>query len=703
MTAKRLSLVAALLALLVIASAAGIAFLMLGESARAALLTDAHLPLLAVLGVAAIVVVGVGIQLLLRPHLGFVPRLTHALDVLRSANPSHRLRDEAPAPLVKAINALADDHQARLGTVEREISEATAALASERDLLAALLSELREAVLVCSADGRILLYNPRARDLLGGAVGEAGFVGLGRSVFALFRRSVILHCLDRLNDAEVRKEAQPTARAVISTRSGHFLRAVFTPLRQGGLKGFFLTLTDATSDITSKETPAQDLASLTEDGLARLTNVRAAIESLRDFPDMDGEQRARFLGIVDDESAVLTTALKRSARAQLHAAQTRWPLEEMPGETFLEIVQRRVAKAVGSDVRVQLTEPALWLRADSYAVAAAVRFVGAQVLSRQEAAGFRLRLGRSQAAAGHGGQHAVLDLLWAGSPVEPGEWHRWERAPIQLGEDALPYTLSDVARHHGGEVWPHHSDNECGVRWLLPLAEAPAIRNDQAPAEARPEFYDFNLFSPGEDYGSRDRIRLRELICTAFDTETTGLEPQGGDEIIAIGAIRVVNGRILSQEVFETMVSTRRSISPQSQRIHGITPAMLRDAPDMAQVLPRFARFCEDTVLLAHNAAFDLSFFERQAKATGVRFEQPVLDTLLLSAAVYPEREAHQLEAIAHRLGVSVVGRHTALGDAILAAEVFVRLIPLLEAKGIETLGDARSASEQTWYARLHY
>ncbi|MCU0974021.1 MAG: exonuclease domain-containing protein, partial [Burkholderiales bacterium] len=125
--------------------------------------------------------------------------------------------------------------------------------------------------------------------------------------------------------------------------------------------------------------------------------------------------------------------------------------------------------------------------------------------------------------------------------------------------------------------------------------------------------------------------------------------------------------------------------------------------PTVDQVLPAFHRFCEDTVLVAHNAAFDMRFLQLKETSTGVRFTQPVLDTLLLSAVLHEDLQLHQLEAIAERLGVNVIGRHTALGDAIVTGEAFLKMIPLLAEKGVRTLKDARDAAEKTFYARVKY
>ena len=240
---------------------------------------------------------------------------------------------------------------------------------------------------------------------------------------------------------------------------------------------------------------------------------------------------------------------------------------------------------------------------------------------------------------------------------------------------------------------------------LLPAA----VPQEQAEAElflrgeSRPEYYDFDLFAWSEkSHGIEDRP-LTELVFTLFDTETTGLNPSQGDEIIQIGATRILNGKLLRNESFEQLIDPRRPLAAASAEIHGITEEMLKGQPAIDTVLPAFHAFAADTVLIAHNAAFDMRFLQLKEEATGLRFDQPVLDTLLLSAVVHPNQESHRLEAIAERLGLTIVGRHTALGDAIVTAEVFLKLVPLLADKGIRTLRQAREAAEQTYYARIKY
>jgi DNA polymerase-3 subunit epsilon len=170
--------------------------------------------------------------------------------------------------------------------------------------------------------------------------------------------------------------------------------------------------------------------------------------------------------------------------------------------------------------------------------------------------------------------------------------------------------------------------------------------------------------------------------------------------------VRVVNGRLLRNETFERLVNPERSVPAASTAVHGITAAMVTGQPTSRTVLPAFARFAADTVLVGHNVGFDMQFLRLEEPRTGVAFTQPVLDTLLLDAVAHPDHDEHSLEAIAGRLGVAVIGRHTALGDALVTGEVFLGLVAVLRLRGVTTLGEALAASRETMQARIdrrHY
>jgi DNA polymerase-3 subunit epsilon len=341
---------------------------------------------------------------------------------------------------------------------------------------------------------------------------------------------------------------------------------------------------------------------------------------------------------------------------------------------------------------------ALWLRADSFALVQAFRCLARRLRDESGVRKVELRLGAA-------GRHAQLDLAWAGRALSVETAQAWEAEPLSAGGIASPLTLRDVVARHGGEFWYRADEAAQGAhfRMILPLAEPAGAAAALAPAEERPEYYDFDLFERAAPSAELDERALGELNYTVFDTETTGLEPAAGDEIISIGAVRIVNGRLLRHETFEQLVDPRRPVPRKSVEIHGIEEHMLRGKPGIETVLPAFHRFCEDTVLVGHNVAFDMKFLQLKEAQSGVRFDQPVLDTLLLSAVLHPNLNAHRLEAIAERLGVAITLRHDAVGDALATGEVFLKMVPLLAERGIVTLRQAREAAQRTYYARIKY
>jgi DNA polymerase III subunit epsilon len=190
--------------------------------------------------------------------------------------------------------------------------------------------------------------------------------------------------------------------------------------------------------------------------------------------------------------------------------------------------------------------------------------------------------------------------------------------------------------------------------------------------------------------------RLDELRFVVLDTETTGLRPEDGDRIVSLAGVKVRRSAVRRGETFDALVQPGRPVPPASSRLHGITDAMLAGAPPIDVVLPAFERFAAGAVLVGHEIWFDLRFLSLEAARLALpppAVAHPILDARLLSQAVHGKATTHTLEAIAERMGVAVEGRHSALGDALITAEILVRLVPLLAKRGIATLGQALDAA----------
>ena len=169
-------------------------------------------------------------------------------------------------------------------------------------------------------------------------------------------------------------------------------------------------------------------------------------------------------------------------------------------------------------------------------------------------------------------------------------------------------------------------------------------------------------------------LELEEYIV--FDFETTGLSPWAGDEVIEIGAMKVIGSSLCETEVFHTLVNPRCPIPPESVQVHGITNEMVKDAPFIEEVLPAFLDFIEGGYLVAQNARFDMSFFTNYLAQLNVRKQLPVYDTLALSRKVFPHESHHNLDVIAQRLGIAVnpQKRHRSLEDVKITALAFIKL-----------------------------
>lgn len=182
---------------------------------------------------------------------------------------------------------------------------------------------------------------------------------------------------------------------------------------------------------------------------------------------------------------------------------------------------------------------------------------------------------------------------------------------------------------------------------------------------------------------------LDALIADGFvaiDTETTGMDARA-DRVVALGAVRW--GPAGEIDRYETLVDPGRPIPAASTAVHGIDDAAVRGAPSLDAALPAFRAFVGDRVPVAHMGAFDLAFLQRPLARAALPGLERMLDTAVLAARLLPPLPELSLDAVCAYLGIPVTGRHTALGDARLAAAVLARLLPELERRGASRLRDA--------------
>jgi DNA polymerase-3 subunit epsilon len=537
------------------------------------------------------------------------------------------------------------------------VDAATAEVETVKRRLAAILNDLHEGVVVCNGKHQVVLYNQKAL----GALHVAGQIGLGRPLSGLIVIEPVWHAYDLL----LRRSMGDTVSVpfVSGTTDGRsLLQGRMSLIRAPGApSGYVLTFNDVTDQVSAlarRDAVLRELVDTVRDSLSRL--------------DAGG-------GHVDGRAASdMKQAADRAGKSYQTLLTGWWPMFDTYSSDLFDLVIRRLDR---SGLEVTLTGLPIWLHCDSHMLVLAL-----EALLRRIAAGTGAAEFDVAATAGEGRGRILIS--WQGAQVDGQTLRDWQGVTVSPLFGGM--TVRDVMMHHTDEeIVEQVADGTVTLVLALPLGHEGQDRPASVdPLPPRPEFFDFDLLAQAHS-GDLGRVRLRDLTYVVFDTETTGLLPTQGDQVVSIAAVRIVNGRILTGETFNRIVNPGRPIPPDSVTFHGITDDMVVDKPPLAVVLPQFKAFVADAVMVGHNVAFDLKFLRLRERESGISFDNPVLDTMLLSFFVDGTVEDQSLDAIARRYGIALTDRHTALGDSLVTAAILLRLIGALEAKGTRTLNDA--------------
>lgn len=615
----------------------------------------------------------------LRPIL----KIRRGAEIVSRINLSHRIEldtgDELQ-DLALEFNHMAENLGKAYDELEGRVREATRTLQEERNRLATVLRTMVDGVVVANEAAETILMNPRARIIL-----DMGYTsGIGTALGSIFPSDRLSFHLKRLRQRW--DQGRETVEDVVfPLRDGKLLKGSLSiiPGSGGERSGFLLVFRDLSAPSEEVKRFEETLREMPQLLRGPLAASRSLVETLQRHREMPAEKQLAFLAAVAEEMNRLSERVMAIEEATSAAHTSRWPA--IPSDPR-DLVKESLLLVPGTPVEIEdgdtpippvLVEPFSWVAS----LCCVLQWITQMSLGQPSiSANLRVEDG------------TVVTTFRVEGPFNgnPTELESLEVCPA--GEE--PLTLGEAVHRNRGELWTRSSGDAHEVR--LALLQATTVsegRRADGLIEGEPEFYDFDLFLPRPVVERADQLQanLADLDYVVFDTETTGMRLSQGDKAISISGIRIRRGRVQNADIFHTLINPGRSIPPESVKFHHIEDHMVADAPSMNQVYPQFVKFVGDSILVAHNAAFDKKCLEIAAAEAGLPLiDNPILDTLLLSYGIHEGTEGHSLDAMAERMGITIEGRHTSLGDARATAHAFLGFLSLLPGRGVRTLAEAK-------------
>jgi len=612
-----------------------------------------------------------------------IAEIRRGAEIVSRINLEHRIRidtGDEMEELAHEFNLMAEKLGQVYHELERRVSEATRTVQEERNRLATVLRTMVDGVVVANEAGEIILMNPRARIIL-----DQGYTsGIGAALSSIFPSDRLGFHLKRLRKAWA-PGREAVEEVILPLSGGKLLKGSLSaiPGSEGDRAGFLLVFRDLSTPTREGKQFEETLQEMPRLLRGPVATSRSLVETLQRHREMSAEKQQAFLTALGEELARLTERILAMEDAAAAARTSRWPaIASRPGE----LLEEAVAEATGISVTVEAGAPVPLVLVEPFSWVASLRCILTWI-GEGNAGGMPVEADLRQE------EGSVVTTFRVHGPFQgnPAELESLQISPA--GEE--PLSLGETVRRNRGELWTRSLGSSLEVRLALLQSSAVSMgRSGNGLIEGEPEFYDFDLFLPRPVLEREDLLRadLADLEYVVFDTETTGLQISQGDKVVSISAVRIRRGRVQNADIFHTLVNPGRHIPAESVAFHHIEDHMVVDAPSMSEVYPQFVKYAGDSVLVAHNAAFDKKCLDMAAAEAGLpQVDNPILDTLFLSVGLHNGTEGHSLDAMAERMGVTIEGRHTSLGDARATAQVFLGLVALLPARGVRTLAEAKA------------
>ena len=584
--------------------------------------------------------------------------------------------------ILSVLKRIHEDNREQNIRAEKKLQQASKKLSQERDVLSVIIEHMARGVIVANSAGQILLYNSAAYQLLHQPESDSpSYLGLGRSLDSIFGETLIRYVLDKSlesTDKPVSFLVSPSSSIIIRAEA---LRT-HTNKKNSGLI-LFLKQANSHSDL-NKNQPDDNLRAMRD----ALGGINGVVENLINYPEMESDKQVTFHKVIADEADKLNKMIAELEEQHSLDKESSAELDLLQSDV-LENIIRSLVSSLSPKNQISIFNKDVSkssFSADGYALAISLFFLLDKIAGSAQKSSIQLLSDNNYLKVILKCKEPLSNSL----PIDD-----WRAEYPEYKSLSLPFSLHEVIESHNAEMWQEENQ----IVLILPYKKN---QSDNENSGFRYTTFDVDLFQnkPTKEISS---IPLRKITATVFDTETTGLRPSEGDRLISIGGIRIVNGLPDENDIFHEFINPERPLSKESIAVHGITQDFLKDKPTANSVLKKFHSYCDNSILIAQNAAFDMRFLQIQQKSAEVEFSQPVLDTLLLSTFLHPHLKGHGIDALCERYNITPENRHDALADAIMTMKIFLKMVPLLESKGIDTVGKALKAAQESLYAKLVY
>lgn len=569
--------------------------------------------------------------------------------------------------LVNTASELLTRSIQRQDELNSNLASATSVSTRDRTRFTTMIGELAQGVLVCDVSGNLLLFNARARDLLGE---ESSGVSLGGSIFQLFDQELIKHGLSilrhRLNGGDLH------ARAVLnaSSHEGTLVRVLMAPVVEGvehakspaeAITGFILTLDDVTLQHAISTRRDLLLQSLIRETRNLLTRIRTGLDSLA--RTVESHQHSGLVKALGRDVRRHCDHLERLSFQQSDLLEQTWPLEPILASDLLSAINQRLAREHSTELPMSAVLPAeTWVRADAFALVQGMSAT-VQMLARD----WDSHVTSLSARADEG--LLIISLHWADANLRQEDFRALAMTSARRGNEASGTSMLELLQRHSGRAWIEDSRTGQNLRVALPLCEPPVLGTSSDPGQ-----YDFG---DRIETGSIETPEppLAKQMCTAIGLLAQPIaNGEKTDAQMSLAAVRLVDGRI--QSTARTEFRAQWLSSPEDEA----------SSPDSLAL----ARFSEGTIVALHDAERTLSKLGHDQRT--VLEAAKIIDTASMARLALPTADGFSLYLVAEKLGIDPA-LDSAESIARTTGKVYLRLAKILDKRGVDSYAQLEHAT----------